>query len=266
MIYTLENDSAVLKVDTYACEIASFKRKDKDIEYMWNGDPKYWANRNPLLFPHVSAPSDKIISFKGKDYKVNNHGFCRKSEFSFVEQKEDELHFCLSANEDTLKEYPYLFELHVHYILKDNEVTIRYEVINKEDGKLYFGFGQHPAFMCPLDPKKQFSDYRIEFEKEDVGGFVLPLSYELFEKYPTYIVNDPQSRRFTLTDGENSVVMKTDEHYKIFAVWTPHAPFVCLEPWVNTLSKEDHRPFEERELVVLEKGETYSISYGFAII
>jgi len=79
-------------------------------------------------------------------------------------------------------------------------------------------------------------------------------------------VNDPQSRRFTLTDGENSVVMKTDEHYKIFAVWTPHAPFVCLEPWVNTLSKEDHRPFEERELVVLEKGETYSISYGFAII
>ena len=266
MIYPLENQTAVLKVDTHACEIASFKRKDKDFEYMWNGDPAYWANRNPLLFPHVSAPSDKILNFKGRDYKVNNHGFCRKSEFSFVEQKEDELHFCLCANEETLKEYPYLFELHVRYTLKENEVKISYEVINREDGDLYFGFGQHPAFRCPIDPKKQFSDYRIEFEKEDVEGKVLPLSYELFEKYPTYIVNDPQSRRFVLTDGENSVKMEVDDKYKIFAVWTPHAPFVCLEPWVNTLEKEDHQtPFEQRDVIKLEKGGIYSIAYGFAI-
>ena len=40
------------------------KRKDKDIEYMWNGNPKYWANRNPILFPHVSAPSSKVLNFK----------------------------------------------------------------------------------------------------------------------------------------------------------------------------------------------------------
>ena len=66
MIYTLENEIAIIQIDTHACEIASFKRKDKDIEYMWNGDPKYWANRNPILFPHVSAPSNKVLNFKGK--------------------------------------------------------------------------------------------------------------------------------------------------------------------------------------------------------
>ena len=267
MIYTLENDVAVLKADTHACEIASFRRKDKDIEYMWNGDPAYWANRNPLLFPHVSSPKDKILNFKGEDYKVNNHGFCRKSEFEFVEQGDDYLLFRLSANEDTLKEYPYLFELLVRYTLKENRVFIDYEVINKEDGKLYFGLGQHPAFNCPLVKDKQFSDYWIEFEEEDVENKRLDLSYELFEKYPTFVVKDPKSRRFTLSDGENKVVMDVDENYKIFAVWTPHAPFVCLEPWVNTLDmNEGKKPFEQMDVIVLEKGGTYRIGYSFAVI
>ncbi|MBQ6333660.1 MAG: hypothetical protein IJI46_01120 [Erysipelotrichaceae bacterium] len=267
MIYTLENDVAVLKVDTWACEIASFSRKDKDIEYMWNGDPKYWANRNPLLFPHVSAPANKVLNFKGQDYSVNNHGFCRKSEFEFVEQGEDYLLFRIKTNEETLKEYPYLFELDVRYTLEGNKVSIAYEVKNKEDGKLYFGFGQHPAFNCPLDPNKQFTDYRIEFEKDDVENKVIELSYEFFEKYHTFVVNEPKSRVFTLTDGENSVIMRTDDKYRIFAIWTPMAPFVCLEPWVDSIERDDvSTPFEQRDVVILEKGESYHIGYSLEII
>ena len=88
MLYTLENNTALLSVDTYACEIHSFRRKDKDIEYMWNGDPAFWSGRNPVLFPHVSSPKNKILNFKGKDHPVNNHGFCRRSEFEFVKQSD----------------------------------------------------------------------------------------------------------------------------------------------------------------------------------
>lgn len=267
MIYRLENDQAVLMVDTYACEIASFRRKDKDIEYMWNGDPQYWKNRNPLLFPHVSSPESKILNFKGKDCRVNNHGFCRNSEFEFVEQKEDSLTFRLADNEDTYSQYPYHFELYVRYTLEGCRVSIDYEVINREDGRLYFGFGQHPAFNCPLDRNRRFDDYCIEFEKEDVKGKRLDLSYELFERYPTYIVNDPSSRIFTLTDGENAVIMTTDDRYRIFALWTPHAPFVCLEPWVNTLDEKDTTtPFESRDVICLEKDEEYRIGYSIEIV
>ena len=268
MIYTLENEKAILKVDTKNCEIASFRRKDKDIEYMWNGDSAYWSGRNPTLFPHVSSPNGKIISFKGKEYKVNNHGFCRKSEFNFEEQGDDYLLFSLKDSEETLKEYPYHFEMKVRYTLEENRVTIAYEINNREEGPLYFGFGQHPAFNCPLVSDKQFSDYWIEFEKEDVENRRLDLSYELFEKYPTFVVKDPKSRVFTLTDGENKVVMRTDEKYRIFAVWTPHAPFVCLEPWVNTIKEEDEIPvFEECEgNVKLEEGGSYAIAYSLEII
>ena len=267
MQYCLENEVAVLKVDSKNCEISSFKRKDKDIEYMWNGDPKYWSGRNPTLFPHVSSPENKILNFKGKDYKVNNHGFCRKSEFTFVEQKDNYLLFELKDNEDTLKVYPYHFDLKVKYTLKENRVYIDYEINNYDEEKLYFGFGQHPAFNCPLDKDKEFSDYHIEFEKEDVEGKVLPLNYELFEKYPTYVINNPKSRIYTLSDGTNKVVMYTEDKYKIFAIWTPHAPFVCLEPWVNTLEQNDTTtPFEERDNICLNKGETYKIGYSFEII
>ena len=139
MIYTIYNDVAVLSVDTHACEISSFRRRDKDIEYMWRGDPAYWAGRNPTLFPHVSSPKNKIINFKGQDYKVNNHGFCRKSEFSFVEQGDDYLIFELRDNEETLKEYPYKFIMRVTYTLKENRINIDYQIVNYAEEKLYFG-------------------------------------------------------------------------------------------------------------------------------
>lgn len=267
MIYKLSNDISVIEIDTHACEIVSFKRKDKEIEYMWDGNPKYWANRNPILFPHVSAPANKILNFKGKDYQVNNHGFARNSEFEVVEKGDNYIIMKLSYNDETLSQYPYKFELYVKYTLNENCLNIDYEIKNKEDGPLYFGFGQHPAFNCPLDENKSFNDYYIEFEKEDVEGCCLNLSYELFEQYPTYIVNNPKSRVFTLSDGENKVIMRVDDKYNIFALWTPMAPFVCLEPWVNIIDKNDlDTVFEKRDNICLNKDENYKIGYSVEIV
>lgn len=268
MIYTLENDAAVLKIDTKAAEIASFRRKDKDIEYMWNGDPAYWSNRNPVLFPHIGSPKDKILNFKGEDHRVNNHGVCRSSEFILKEQGDDHVVMYLQDNEETYGQFPYHFLLEVRYTLRDSEVFIDYAIHNEEEDRLYFGFGLHPAFNCPLVPDRKFSDYRVEFNREDVPGSVLDLSYELFEKYPTYIIKEPLSRTYTLTDGENGVIMKTSDAFRVFALWTPMAPFVCLEPWINPLDyDQDQKAFEKMEgNLVLERGETYRVSYSFMIV
>lgn len=266
MIHTLENSVAVLMVDTKACEIASFRRKDKDIEYMWNGDPQFWANRNPILFPHIGSPKDKVINFKGSDCKVGNHGVLRQSEFELIEQGDDYLRFAFSDNENTYKAYPYHFRMEVKYTLCDNEVFVAYRICNIEEEKLPFGFGLHPAFNCPLSEKKEFNDYCVEFDAEDVEGKCLKLSYELFEKYPTYIINNPLSKKITLSDGENKVIMKIDDKFKVFAIWTPHAPFVCLEPWINTFDYNETKVFEDlSNLIVLNKNEEYEVAYSFAI-
>ena len=86
MQFTLQNKTARIVLDTHAAEIHSFQRKDKDFEYMWNGNPEYWAGRNPVLFPQVSSHDSKINIYKGKEYAMGNHGFARNSEFEPVSE------------------------------------------------------------------------------------------------------------------------------------------------------------------------------------
>ena len=45
------------------------------------------------------------------------------------------------------------------------------------------------------------------------------------------------------------------------------APFVCLEPWVNIIDKQDTTtPFENRDVICLGKNEKYNIGYSIEII
>lgn len=264
MEYVLENNMARLVVDTNACQITSFRRKDCDFEYMWQGDPKYWAGRNPTLFPHVSASKNKVLTFKGQQFNVGNHGFTRRSEFEFVKQDKNKLLFRLKDNENTLKEYPYHFELDMEYILIENEVTIRYTIKNLDEEVMPFGFGLHPAFNCPLEDNKQFEDYHIEFN----DGSSYQLSYKDLQEQGTIVFDKIKFNAALLTDGNHGVQMKFDG-YKIFTVWSPLAPFVCLEPWVSHLdnSKDYPMPFEDIEgITKLNPQQEYHISYSIRIL
>ena len=62
----IENEVAVVEVKTLAAEITSFYDKEKNIEHMWQGDPQFWAGRNPILFPlsliHIFFPRTGAIS------------------------------------------------------------------------------------------------------------------------------------------------------------------------------------------------------------
>ena len=56
----IENEVAVVEVKTLAAEITSFYDKEKNIEHMWQGDPQFWAGRNPILFP-MANPTPEIM-------------------------------------------------------------------------------------------------------------------------------------------------------------------------------------------------------------
>lgn len=274
MEYTLENNISKLVVDTYACEIHSFKRKDKDFEYMWQGDPEYWKGRNPILFPHVLAPKNKVLNIGGKDYKVGNHGFLRRSEFKLDRKSDDELQFSFQSNEDTLKEYPFDFEIKVIYKLVDNKVFINYEIINNNDQEMPFGFGLHPAFNCPIDPDRKFNDYQVKFNKDEnnieILDGVLKLNRALFKKFPTYYIYDLRSDSLEYGDGENSVKMNFDK-FCMFGLWTcedKSADYICLEPWLHEIEYEDiSTPFEKRDGIRFIKAhDSFKIDYNFEII
>ena len=43
MRYILENDTLRVEIESFGAEIKSVKRKADGREYMWCGDPEYWA-------------------------------------------------------------------------------------------------------------------------------------------------------------------------------------------------------------------------------
>ena len=142
----IENEVAVVEVKTLAAEITSFYDKEKNIEHMWQGDPQFWAGRNPILFPMVGSTWTKDYQIDGKTYKMGNHGFARHSEFTVESVSEDTIVLSLSDNEETRAQYPFEFKLTVTYQLSGRKLTITYRIDNHSPRMMPFSFGLHPAF------------------------------------------------------------------------------------------------------------------------
>ena len=66
-------------------------------------------------------------------------------------------------NEETLKKYPFDFELYIKYELNVRAIKVTYEVVNSGNNAMFFSIGGHPAFNLFSD----LSDYYIEFEENE---------------------------------------------------------------------------------------------------
>lgn len=54
MLIALKNEFLSLTVDTTGAQMMSIRSAD-GCEYLWQGDPKYWADRAPTLFPFIGG-------------------------------------------------------------------------------------------------------------------------------------------------------------------------------------------------------------------
>ena len=261
-IYTISNNFLEVKISTKAAEVHSFKRKDDDYNYVWSGDSTYWRGRNPILFPQVSSTDNKTTLINGVSYSMGNHGFARDSTFNVEDIKEDEITLSLKENEETLKQYPFKFTLAVNYKLDDKKMMITYKIINNSSDNMPFGFGLHPAFNCPLD----YNNTKIVFDKEeDEFGKELIISKELFDKYPTVIINNPKSISSTLISNNRKLCISY-KGFKILAFWSV-GPFICVEPWMNMTDKDHNIEMSKREgYDILNPNSEFSIQYSWEII
>lgn len=256
--YHLSNQEVSVSIDEHASEIHSFRDNKTNIEYMWQGDPKYWTGRNPTLFPMVGSTYDKKLHIQGKEYAIGNHGFTRHSDFTCIEHDKEHLVMELKDNEETRAQFPFSFTMHILYTLHQRTLLIHYEITNDSEEDMPFNFGLHPAFNCPLDPKKKFEDYHIEFNApEDVDLLAgkqlqieeMPLRREDLKK--TIIITSPKSTEACLSDGTHKVSVHY-EGYEWLAFWSPEAPFVCIEPWhSHTDFSEVKVPFDQREGTII---------------
>ena len=277
-MFKLENEYTSLEVSEKAAEVVSFINKENNKEYMWQGDPKYWTGRNPILFPIVGNTYNKKYILYGKEYSFNtNHGFTRNSMFKCIKSDGDEIVMRLEDNEETYLQYPFHFSLDAIYTLKEKVLTITYVITNKDDKDMPFGFGLHPAFNCPLNDNETIKNYFIEFSNKEnvkniIGPYVLDgnridLNYKLFHDNATLIFENIKSAYVSLTNGSNGVKV-SGTGYKWFAIWTKdNFPFVCLEPWhSHTDFEEVNVDFDKREgTIILSPNTSYTTSYTIEI-
>lgn len=123
----------------------------------------YWKRRAPILFPIVGSLKNNTTIINGKKYEMSQHGFARDMKFDIVKISEREHIYVLKYNEETLKMYPFKFELYVSYIVDNNKLTVNYKVKNLDDKAMFFGIGGHPAFAVNLKDNR----YRLEFDKTE---------------------------------------------------------------------------------------------------
>ncbi|ASA19729.1 aldose 1-epimerase family protein [Paenibacillus donghaensis] len=259
---TLRSESAEAVISTLGAELISFSRQDTGVEYMWSGDAAYWTGRSPVLFPIIGAVRNGEIKIGEHTYKLGNHGFARRSEFTLVEASDTTAVFLLSYNENTLASYPFQFNLYLTYTLSGNRLEIGYRVDNIDQQEILFQLGTHPAFNCPLNGQGGIEDYYLEFGEPEtlerlflndsgllINGRtepvlteeqVLPLSHEMFYE-GALIFKVVASRQIALRSKlSDASVLVSYEGFPDLGIWQPKdAPFVCIEPWHGVADEEN---------------------------
>ncbi len=285
----LNNGQLSLTVDTLGAQMLHLRAGGT--EYLWQGDPKYWADRAPVLFPFIGRLTGDSYCWQGKTYPMGIHGFAAAAEFVPTARGADHVVLTLAANEATRESYPFAFTLEIAYRLAGSRLEITYTVRNEGGSMLPFGIGGHPGFRVPFAAGTEFADYYLEFSdpcRPDRVGFtpavylsghdtayplengrIIRLRHDLFDDDAIILKN--MCREITLkTDKDPHFVQVIYPQMAYLGIWHwPHtdAPYVCIEPWTSLPSRQDVvEDFAcKSDLVHLLPGKTYENTWTITL-
>lgn len=247
MDITIQNESVKAVIKSKGAELCSLQKDGKN--YIWEINADYWNKTSPVLFPIVGALKNGEYQFDNKVYQLPRHGFARDFEFVVIGSTNTEVTFSLKSSEDTLKVYPFNFELLISYIVEGNKLIVKYEVFNLSAEKMYYSIGAHPAFNVQgdfenfsliFDEEKNLETFKLnqdlfsgETEEVKLSGNVLPLNYQLFEE-DALVFKNFATRSLTLADNNKPVIRVEFPEFPYLGIWTKrNAPFICIEPWLG---------------------------------
>ena len=253
MTVEIKNDLLKVSIAAKGAELQSIESIATGIEYLWNGDEKYWGKKSPVLFPIVGGLKNNTYKHNGKNYSLGRHGFARDRLFAIAKQSMDSVTFQLQSDEESLLVYPFHFLFSITYSLFQNKLYCTYNIVNTDKEEMYCSVGAHPAFKLPLTEGTSFSEWYLHFNKtENTARW--PLSAEgQIALHPENLLIDTQTLPLTknLFAGDalvfknllsNIISIRSHqsphglsmqfEGFPYFGIWsTKGADFVCLEPW-----------------------------------
>ncbi|RTY66720.1 aldose 1-epimerase family protein [Flavobacterium sp. GSP27] len=283
MTTLIKNSNLTAEIKHFGAELISLKT-NHDREYIWEGNPVFWGKHAPVLFPIVGTLKNNSFHYNAMEYHLSRHGFARDMEFELINATENSAVFSLHSSEETLKAYPFDFELQIIYTLHGHNLSIAYKVINNGKTAMPFAIGAHPAFALP----NQFESYAIAFEKEeplkyylleddlisnktkklDVLNKYIPLTYELFEN-DALIFKTLKSNSLTILENKNPILKIHFDDFPSLGIWTKiNAAFICIEPWFgySDTNESSENLFEKEGIQILETKETFQSKYSIEIL
>lgn len=290
MLLSVRNKNMSISVDTRGAQLMELTDV-AGVQYLWQGDPRYWVNRSPLLFPFIGRLTNDVYRIGQKHYAMRIHGFASSHEFAVESYSDQSLTLRLDSNSVTRAQYPFDFSLYLTYTLQRRTLQISYRVVNLGEQIMFFGLGGHPGFRVPMRKGEIFSDYFLEFSKpcqpDQVGftseGFLngvdmpfqleedtrLHLQHNLFDQ--DAIVLKDMARQVSLcsqTFGCCLTVCFPQMPY--LGIWhrpKTEAPYVCIEPWSSLPARQGI--IEElsckSDLIHLPGGQSYENTWSITV-
>ncbi|MBZ4682957.1 MAG: aldose 1-epimerase family protein [Fusobacteriales bacterium] len=247
----IENDFLKVEIADKGAEIKKIINKKNNQNYIWKGDNNYWGKTAPVLFPFIGGQKNGKFIVDGKEYSQLKHGFARDNDFKVIEKNQTKIKYLFSYSEDTLKQYPFKFNLYIIYTLDENRLKTEYIVENLDNKEMYFSIGAHPAFSLLVNENIKYEDYYLEFEQEEelksfiIDGVllkkekvnlgkrkILELKKDTF-KNDAFVFENLKSKEITLKNKkDNRQVKVIFDKFPYLALWNVvNAEFVCIEPW-----------------------------------
>ena len=189
---------------------------------------------------------------------MTQHGFARDSEFEVVEKSENAITMKLTYSQETLKKYPFKFNLYIRHIIEDDILSTEWHVENADDKDMYFSIGGHPAFVCgenACGAKLVFGTDKdiLEYSLLSNDGLLedkcyvmklenkaVTITQDFFDK-DAYIVESSTIKRVSLVKDDKTIVTVGFDT-PVFGLWSPvgkGVPFVCIEPWNGRTDRTD---------------------------
>ncbi len=274
-VIEIKNDKLSVGINTLGSELM-YINGCNGTEFLWNGDENVWHLRAPILFPICGGLKEDKYYYNGKEYTLGKHGFAQEMEYEGRKISETKAEFVLKSNAETLKCYPFEFELIITFELDGNRLGVTNTVKNCGMNTMYYSVGAHEGYYCP----EGIEDYYIEFEQpQTLDSYILngnlledntlrvmenntifPLKYEYFAVDALVFKNIAFHKVSLVHKNSSKKVAVEFDGANYFLLWTkPNANYICLEPWhgVQDIVGSDYDITTKEGIIKLDSSECH---------
>ncbi len=267
----LKNDSLQVSVSPLGAEVTRMTASSGK-ELLWEGTPSLWGHVSPLLFPFPGTLEKGYYLCGGKKYPMPQGGFVKDSLFSVLDQNDHQAILRLSMPEE---EYPFALDLLVAYTLKNRQLAMEYNLVNKGFTPAYYGLGRQFAIACPEGTEyqrlvfdvpespavHQMTGPYLSDETADVGRGItqLALGGSHFGSGCLFL-SSLKGMAATLVSVKTGRRVRVDfSGFEYLRIWRrQRAQFISIEPWTTLPDRDGAESLLSRKsgIEILPPGKT----------